>query len=134
MIWLQLLSDIAVKMSYQDRETNEMIIFHSITRFSSLIPDSAGSNSGVILYAVEPGHMWQSEKADGGTIIGQGGIPKPALCWLRRQPSSDIYTECRVNAGTPEKQNDECEGCSQLENTQLGLGLTLLYHPKKLLN
>lgn len=28
MIWPQLLSDIAVKASYQDGEANEMIIFH----------------------------------------------------------------------------------------------------------
>lgn len=31
----------------------------------------------------------------GGTIIGQGGIPKAAPCWLGRRPSSDIYAECR---------------------------------------
>lgn len=112
------------------REANEMIIFYSITKFSSLIPDSAGSNSDVILYAVKPGHMWQSEKAEGGTIIGQGGILKPARCWLGHQPSSDIYTGCRVSVQTPEKQNDECEGCSQLENTQRRLGVTLLYHQR----
>lgn len=56
MIWPQLLSDIAVEASYQDGETNEVIIFHSITRFSSLIPHSAGINSGVLLYAVKAGH------------------------------------------------------------------------------
>lgn len=74
-------------------ETNEMTIVHSITRFSSLIPYSAGCHSGVILDAVKPGHMCQSEKADGGTIIGQGGIPKPALCWLRHRSLQVTFTQ-----------------------------------------
>lgn len=72
-----------------------LVILHN--ELLSSIPDGDGSNSGVTLYAVEPGHMWQSKKADGDTILGQGEIPKPALCWLGRQPGRDIYTEWRVN-------------------------------------
>lgn len=73
-----------------------MVLLYCITSFSPLFPDGTGSNSGVTLY-VEPGHMWLSKKADGGTILGRGEIPKLALCWLGRQPGRDIYTERRVN-------------------------------------
>lgn len=78
-------------------ETNDEVLLYCITSLSPLIPDGAGSNSGVTLYAVEPGHMWLSKKADGGTILGREEIPKPALCWLGCQPGCDIYTEWRVN-------------------------------------
>lgn len=73
-----------------------MVLLYCITSFSPLIPDGAGSNSSVTLYVV-PGHMWLSKKADVGTILGQGEIPKLTLCWLGRQPGRDIYTERRVN-------------------------------------
>lgn len=63
-------------------------MFHCIVGLRSIIPCSTEGN--VAGTALAPGDP------DDGTIIGQKGIPKQALCWLRCQPLCDIYAERRV--------------------------------------
>ena len=96
-------------------------VFHNSMQYWVQFP------SNVICTVLEPGRVWHAKKKGtltvDGTIIGQTGIPKEALCWLRCQPPSDIYKVHRVNVHwhknwTPEKQHHHYWGVSHVRTRE----------------
>lgn len=65
-----------------------------------------------------------------GSIIGRGGIPKQGLCWLRCQPSSDIYTDHRVNGSWHKNGHRRSSTISTSSENRLVCGYSAIFHQK----